>query len=243
MIDLREQLGAEWFDLLDPLFNEPWMKQLGRRLATVQWLRPSMEQVFQAYKLTQPSAIKVLIIGQDPYPHKHANGLAFSSTEPTLTMTLKIVSEELERTGYGKLTSGDLTPWAEQGVMLLNSVLTCEQGNSLAHKGWGWERFVGETLRHISNRFQPIVVMCWGKHATSVVTQYLDWDKKNFHVLTACHPVAETWSNGRVKFVGCNHFKLCNEFLGACGSGLIDWTGNHSQLELMGLLRAKTTTK
>lgn len=215
-MNLQEQLGPEWYELLGPLFSEEWMKTLGRRIGAVDeraHLRPASNQIFTAYRLCQPSQLKVLIIGQDPYPHMHANGLAFSSTEKELPLTLKIVSRELERSGYGRLESGDLTFWANQGVMLLNAVLTCEQGNSLAHKGWGWELFVGETLRHIGNLQQPIVIMCWGKHATGLVSQKLDWSKPNFHVLTSCHPVAESYSHGAIKFVGCGHFRKANDWL------------------------------
>lgn len=221
---LREQLGDEWYQLLAPVFEEKWMETLGKRLGAVQWLRPNINQIFQAYKLCQPSKLKVLIIGQDPYPHKSANGLAFSTTEPELTLTLRIINRELERSGYGKLPTGDLTFWAEQGVMLLNTVLTCEQGNSLAHKGWGWEKFVSITLEHISKLDQPIVVMMWGNHAKELVTQKLAWDKANFHTLTACHPVAESYSEGRIRFVGCNHFLEANRWLINQGGETVNWT-------------------
>jgi len=130
-MNLQEQLGPEWYTLLGPLFSESWMEQLGKRIGYVEQhghLRPSLPEIFNAYKLCQPSQLKVLILAQDPYPHKHANGLAFSTTHTELPLTLRIVNRELERTGYGTLHNGDLTPWAKQGVMLLNTVLTCEEG-------------------------------------------------------------------------------------------------------------------
>lgn len=226
IMNIEEQLGPEWYKLLGPLFSEPWMERLGRRLGAVGHLRPSLPEIFQAYRLCQPSQIKVLILAQDPYPHKHANGLAFSSTQPDLPLTLKIVNRELERTGYGTLQSGDLTPWAKQGVFLLNTVLTCEEGQSLAHKGWGWEQFTGHTLRLISIVCkQPYVVLAWGKYAQELIRQRLDWSVSNCEVLIACHPVAESYSEGRIKFVGCGHFEKTDKWLTAHGVPPVNWTG------------------
>jgi len=224
-MDLQQQLGPEWYKLLGHLFQEEWMQKLGRRIGAVGHLRPSLPEVFKAYQLCQPSQLKVLIMGQDPYPHKHANGLAFSSTEVDLPLTLKIVSRELERTGYGPLTSGDLTPWAKQGVMLLNAVLTCEEGQSRAHAGWGWERFVAYTLRRIGGECkQPYVIMAWGSDAKELIRHNLDWSGTNCTVLEACHPVAESRSNGRYKFVGCGHFAKANQWLWEHGQEQIAWT-------------------
>lgn len=169
--------------------------------------------------------IKSLRDNSAPYPHRHSNGLAFSSTQPDLPLTLRIVNRELERTGYGTLLNGDLTPWANQGVFLLNTVLTCEEGKSLAHKGWGWEEFTGYTLKMIGEHCkQPFVVMAWGRHAQDLIREKLDWSGSNCEVLTACHPVAESWSGGRIKFVGCGHFAKANNWLADKGQNQIAWT-------------------
>lgn len=172
--------------------------------------------------------IKSLQGNNTPYPHKHANGLAFSSTQPDLPLTLKIVSKELERTGYGTLRSGDLTPWAVQGVFLLNTVLTCEEGKSLAHEGWGWEKFTGRTLELIAMCCpQPFVVLAWGRYAQNLIRQKLDWSREDreIEVLTACHPVAESYSEGKIKFVGCGHFEKADKWLTAHGIPPVNWTG------------------
>jgi len=232
---LQEQLGPEWWELLGPLFQEEWMQKLGRRVGYVAdhgHLRPSLPEIFAAYRLCQPSQLKVLILAQDPYPHRHANGLAFSTTEPDLPLTLRLVSKELERTGYGPLKNGNLTAWAKQGVMLLNSILTCLQGQSRAHAGWGWERFTGYTLKMIGQHCkQPFVVMAWGSDAKSLIRQNLDWSSSNCEMLEACHPVAESRSNGRYKFVGCGHFEKANAWLTDRDQQPIFWTDKQFYLK------------
>lgn len=225
-MDMQERLGPEWWELLGPLFDEPWMQKLGRRIGAVGHLRPDINQIFDAYRLCQPSAIRVIILAQDPYPHKHANGLAFSSTLNEPPLTLRIVFREMERTGLGLRHNPDLTDWANQGVFLLNTVLTCEEGQSLAHAGWGWEGFTGMTLRAISEFcHQPYVVMAWGRHAKDHIKKWLLWDRENVEVLEACHPVAESYSNGHIRFTGCNHFVKANQWLWAQGATPVNWTG------------------
>lgn len=234
-MDLQKQLGPEWCELLGPLFEQDWMQQLGRRIGAVGHLRPDITQIFDAYRLCQPSQIKVVILAQDPYPHKHANGLAFSSTLNEPPLTLRIVFRELEREGYGKRTSSDLTDWAQQGVFLLNTVLTCEEGKSLAHAGWGWEKFTALTLKAIGERCkQPFVVMAWGKHAKDHIRKNLLWHQDTIDVLEACHPVAESYSEGKIKFVGCNHFYDANMFLFDHGVMPINWTGLEEGIPLTG---------
>lgn len=152
--------------------------------------------------------------------------VAFSSILREPPLTLKIVFRELERTGFGLRTNPDLTDWARQGVFLLNTVLTCQEGESLAHQGWGWERFTANTLQAIGRYCQqPYVAMAWGKHAKDHIRKNLLWDAPKTEVLEACHPVAESRSNGRIRFVGCKHFIKANHFLWVNGVTPVNWTG------------------
>lgn len=232
-MNLQEQLGPEWYELLGPLFAEDWMETLGKRIEAVKelgdgMLQPAEEDVFKAYRMVQPSQLKVLILGQDPYPNGQADGFAFSTKERLPPKTLRIVFGEIERSGYGRRYNPDLTDWAAQGVMLLNTILTCTYRQTLSHKGWGWERFIAATLDHINDLVQPFVVMCWGTHARDLVKAHIPMNplliqQGNRMILNSCHPVAESYSNGAFKFTGCYHFTDANQFLIGNGLEPIDW--------------------
>lgn len=214
-MNLQEQLGPEWYELLGPLFAEPWMEKLGTRIQHVaeeNMLQPDVDEIFRAYRMVQPSQLKVLILGQDPYPNGQADGLAFSTKQVLPPKTLRIVFEELERTGYGHRARADLTDWAEQGVMLLNTILTVTLRNTLSHKSWGWERFIAATLDHINDLQHPLVVMAWGRSAQELIEEHI-MEQPHRLILRSCHPVAESYSEGRIKFVGCGHFEKANHHL------------------------------
>lgn len=207
-MNIEQQLG-EWYPLLSHCFEEEWMKRLGRRLGAEKDIVPSLDQVFRAFTLCPPGSVKAVIIGQDPYIRGEADGLAFSS-KYSLTPTLDIVFQEINRTEHGTRTDTNLEDWAQQGVLLLNSVLTTRFGVSGAHQGWGWEFFIQEALKVIKSLPQPLAIMLWGNDAKIVARRHV-WENKNRFLLYACHPVAQ--SRGSSQFTGCKHFWLTNRFL------------------------------
>lgn len=234
-MDLQQELGPEWYQLLGPLFSEPWMESLGKKVGAVNELygegalQPRLDHVFRAYKHVQPSQLKVLILGQDPYPNGQADGFAFSTRDPLPPKTLRIVFDELDREGYGRRHNPNLVDWARQGVMLLNTILTCTYKVTLSHKGWGWEKFIGHTLNAIDNLDHPFVVMSWGTHAKDLVKEHISFNALQSSLypdrlhLQSIHPVAESYSNGYYKFTGCDHFRKANDFLEKHGMDEIQW--------------------
>lgn len=227
-MSLQDQLGPEWYELLGPLFSEPWMVDLGRAIGGVNeradgMLCPSLEDIFKAYRYVQPSQLRVLILGQDPYPRGQADGFAFSTKDALPPKTLRIVFDEMEQEGFGRRHNPNLTDWASQGVMLLNTILTCTYGVTLSHRGWGWEKFIGVTLDVIDKIDHPFVVMAWGTHAKDLIKGHIGMARGDRLYLQSIHPVAESYSNGYYKFSGCNHFSKANEFLEANGMDAVQW--------------------
>ena len=187
---------------------------------------PKPSQVFEALRLTAPLDTKVVILGQDPYIGEgQAHGLAFSS-QAGLTPSLEVIFRELERSGYPRHDC-DLTSWANQGVLLLNTILTTEIGKSLYHKNFGWQYFTQEVLRFVVGMGKPIVVMLWGKVAEEYFDEAMRNEKtKHIQILRAYHPAAEArgGAEGKYKFTGCNHFVQANEWLEAHGLNTINWS-------------------
>jgi uracil-DNA glycosylase len=188
-------------------------------------LRPAPENVFNAYRSTPPSKVKVVIMGQDPYPGNEAHGLSFSSQLQSIPASLRVVFRELELSGYGKRTNPNLQDWADQGVLLLNSILTTTYRMPNAHKEWGWQQFTGATLKALELLDQPISFLSWGASARSIIEGVQSSPELTVKrtMLYACHPQAENYSGGKVKFTGCNHFKYTNEFLLAFNQSPIKW--------------------
>ena len=159
---------VKWSDILSPAALEK-AKQLQARVkkegANGHIIYPPQDQIFRALTLTQPEAVKVVIIGQDPYHGPgQANGLAFSvspgvAIPPSLRNIFKELQDDL---GCPPPKSGDLTPWAERGVLLLNTSLTVEQGKPASHAAWGWQLFVSDICRACVALPQPIVFLLWG---------------------------------------------------------------------------------
>lgn len=219
MRPLKDRLGEEWFEILNPEFDKDYMLKLGTRLVAEKDVVPSQPEWFKAYEYVQPSKLKVLVLGQDPYIKGEAMGLAFSS-QNGMTPSLVVMYKELEREYNVWRRQTDLTDWARQGVMLLNTTLTTRFGETGAHKYWGWDLFIAATLRHISTLQHPYVVMAWGASAKEGVRSYLV--NPSSLVLTAFHPQAENY-NPANKFIGCGHFRKANEFLEQHGIRPIKW--------------------
>jgi uracil-DNA glycosylase len=225
MRTLKENLGPEWFKVLSSELDSDWFKSIEQRAAALgEKIRPAAKDVFTAYRSTPPSKVRVVICGQDPYPGNEAHGLSFSSQQKSIPPSLRIIFKELERSGYGVRTNANLQDWADQGVLLLNSVLTTTHRVPNAHKDWGWQKFTGASLQVIRTLPQKIVVMAWGKYAQEVVSQHLTGDSHAGPrmIMSACHPQAENYSGGKMQFVGCGHFENANAFL----DSPIQWVDN-----------------
>ncbi len=181
-------------------------------------------EVFRALRLTRPDDVKVVIVGQDPYHgddkgHPQAHGLAFSVPSPvrpppSLRNIFKEIAAEF---GYVMPAHGCLDAWAQQGVLLLNTVLTVEQGKAASHAKRGWEACTDTLIRELAHRHEHLVFMLWGAHAQAKRALL---DARPHYVLEAPHPSPLSAHRG---FLGCRHFLLANEYLTANRREAIDW--------------------
>ncbi len=213
-------MDARWQILIDSEMKKQYMHDLKnfiterRKEVTV---LPAATQLFDAFRLCNFGILKVIIIGQDPYPTaKDAHGLAFSSKSKETPYSLKNIFDEIYQDFYSGETgnvhpfkSNDLTEWAEQGVLLLNSCLTCDEGNPGSHRGKGWELFIENTVKYINERHGcRLVFMLWGKEAKQY-EQYID--KEKHLILTSEHPAAA--KHNRSAWFGNKHFTKANNFI------------------------------
>lgn len=181
---------------------------------------PAKENIFKALEMTPLDQVKVVILGQDPYhgPNQ-AQGYSFSvpanqKIPPSLVNIYKEISQEYQ-TPVNR--SGDLSDWAEQGVLLLNSILTVEQGKPMSHSAFGWQNFTDDILRELDKLDQPIVFLLWGAQARNAARLL---HNPNHLVLESSHPSPLSASKG---FFGNNHFRMANDFLQAKGVTPINW--------------------
>ena len=217
-------LGNDWDALLADEFKKPYYLNLRQFLVNEYnsfTIYPNMHDIFNALKLTAYKDVKAVIIGQDPYhgPNQ-AHGLAFSvkaPTEPPPSL-INIYKELNADLGLPIPQKGDLTKWAEEGVLLLNTSLTVRQGQANSHRGKGWEIFTDRIIEIMNAREMPVVFILWGANArakTALITNPIH------KVLTCAHPSPLSAYNG---FFGCRHFSKCNEFLKQNGIKEIDWS-------------------
>lgn len=212
-----------WNDFLLEESNKDYYKLLQEKIAerrAVTTVFPKEDDVLNAFKNTPLNKIKVVIIGQDPYHEKgQATGYAFSVPKgikipKSLNNIFKEISDEY---GYEKPTSGDLSSWIEQGVFLLNTCLTVDEGNANSHQKFGWNIFVKNAIKLINEQPQPIVYLLWGRNAE----EYRDLVTNRKHIaLVSPHPSPFSARKG---FFGNNHFKNANEFLIMNRIEPIDW--------------------
>lgn len=182
---------------------------------------PPVNQVFRAWECTPLEQIKVVIIGQDPYHGiGQANGLAFSVNKGIgLPPSLRNIFSEIQRDIPGtELLHGDLTSWAQQGVFLMNTILSVEEGKPLSHQHLGWNSITMATIKRIAQQQNPIVFMLWGSKALDLIK---DMEIRNHLVLTSSHPSPLSVYRG---FNGCSHFSTANLFLQSNGITAIDWS-------------------
>lgn len=182
---------------------------------------PSEDDVFNALEYTPLEDVKVVIVGQDPYPNKrHAHGLAFSIPKETedIPKSLKNILKELESDIGATASSGNLVSWAKQGVLLLNRVLTVEEGNANSHRRKGWEVLTEEIIRLVSNKRHNIVFILWGRNAQEC-EKFIE--KDNHLVIKSPHPSPLAAYRG---FFDSKPFSKTNNFLNQNGIKPIDWS-------------------
>lgn len=215
-------LGNDWDKLLAEEFAKDYYLQLRQFLKNEyshQRIYPSAYDIFNALKLTAYNDVKVVLLGQDPYHGAgQAQGLCFSVADgvrqpPSLQNIFKELNNDL---GYAPPANGSLIKWAQNGVLLLNTVLTVREGQANSHKGKGWEQFTDRVIMLLNEREQPLVFLLWGANAKA--KRELISNPRHL-ILQAAHPSPLSASNG---FFGCRHFSLANEFLRQNGQE-VDW--------------------
>lgn len=212
-----EALGEE---KAQPYFQHI-LQQVQHERAQGKIVYPPQKEVFSAFALTEFSAVKVVILGQDPYhgPNQ-AHGLAFSvkpgvAPPPSLVNMYKELAQDIE--GFQIPPHGYLIDWAKQGVLLLNTVLTVEQGKAHSHANFGWETFTDKVIAQLNQHRENLVFLLWGSHAQRK-GQFID--RRRHCVLTAPHPSPLSAHRG---FLGCRHFSQANHYLNAHGIAPIEW--------------------
>jgi uracil-DNA glycosylase len=218
------KLHASWKEPLMPILGGEKMAALRvflqAELAQGKAILPPMSQVFAALDATPLDQVKVVILGQDPYPGANqAHGLSFSVRPgvPVPRSLQNIYQELKQELGITPPKHGYLMPWAEQGVLLLNAVLTVQANQINAHKGKGWEHFTDAVIDLINERLTHVVFLLWGKQAQEKGARV---DVKRHLVLKAPHPSPMSASQG---FFGCGHFSKANDYLKQHNRSPIDW--------------------
>ena len=217
------KISKDWYKRLKLEFEKQYFVDLQKFLTeryNQTTVYPDSQNIFNALNYTKYNDIKVVIFGQDPYymPNQ-AHGLAFSVMEdvkipPSLVNIFKEIESELD---IQTIKNGNLTRWAKQGVLLLNTVLTVEHGKPNCHKNKGWENFTTQIVKLLNQRDEPIVFLLWGNNA-KVFENYID-TQKHF-VLKAPHPSPLSAYQG---FFGCGHFEKTNQILKQLGKKPINW--------------------
>ena len=217
-------LAGGWKQALGDEFQQPYMQQLRAFLdeeqAAGKVIYPPEPLIFNALNSTPLDKVKVVIIGQDPYHGPdQAHGLCFSVQPGVRTPpSLRNIYKEIERDlGYPVPEHGCLQSWAEQGVLLLNAVLTVTQGQAGAHANRGWERFTSQVIEVLNGQCEHLVFMLWGSYAQKKGQQI---DVLRHCVLKSVHPSPLSAHRG---FIGCGHFSAANAYLQEHGHSPIDW--------------------
>ena len=217
------RIDESWRQVLQPEFDKPYFELLTdcvRHAYRTTQCFPPAGQIFRAFDLCPFDQVRVVIIGQDPYHDvNQAHGLCFSVQDgvpapPSLVNIYKELNRDL---GKPIPTSGDLTHWAEQGVLLLNATLTVEAHRAGSHQGKGWEELTDAAIQALNNQRSNIVFMLWGSYAQRK-GQFID--RRRHLVLTAVHPSPLSAYRG---FIGCGHFSQANAYLQQHGQTPIAW--------------------
>ena len=217
------KLPAPWRPLLAAETGEPYFRELEkfvereRRSHTVY---PPEKETFEALRLTPYRGVNVLLLGQDPYPGKgQAHGLCFSvrpGVKPPASLR-NIYAELAEDVGFRVPDNGYLAPWAKQGILMLNAVLTVRAGEPNSHKGKGWERFTDAVIRRVSEKEDAVVFVLWGAYAQKKIKLI---DTGRHAVIKSAHPSPLSAHNG---FFGSRPFSRANAALAEAGREPVDW--------------------
>ena len=214
----------DWLAAISPEFQKPYYKdlyQFVKKEYSENVVYPPSEDIFNAFHYTNLTDVKVLLLGQDPYHNvNQAHGLSFSvlPSQREIPPSLQNIYKELkEDMGCYIPNNGYLKKWADQGVLLLNTVLTVRAHQANSHRGIGWEEFTDAAIRILNEQDRPIVFILWGKPAQMKKSML---NNKKHLILTAPHPSPLSAYRG---FFGCKHFSRANEFLVANGETPIDW--------------------
>mgnify|MGYP003397248998 FL=1 len=217
-------ISNDWLKAISPEFQKPYYRELYsfvKKEYSERVIFPKADDIFNAFHYTNLSDVKVLLLGQDPYHNvNQAHGLSFSvlpsqrEIPPSLQNIYKELKDDL---GCYIPNNGYLKKWADQGVLLLNTVLTVRAHQANSHQGKGWEKFTDAVIEVLNKEDRPIVYFLWGKPAQSKIPML---NNKKHLILTAPHPSPLSAYRG---FFGCKHFSRANEFLVANGEKPIDW--------------------
>lgn len=217
-------IANDWLEAISDEFKQPYYKELYQFVKeeyATHVIYPPADDIFNALHLTPLSKVKVLILGQDPYHNEHqAHGLSFSvlPEQKEIPPSLQNIFKELQSDlGCEIPNNGYLKKWADQGVLLLNTVLTVRAHQANSHQKRGWEQFTDAIIRAVNEQDRPVVSMLWGRPAQSKI--FMLTNKKHL-VLTAPHPSPLSAYRG---FFGCRHFSKANDFLQKNGVKPIDW--------------------
>ncbi|MFR1709051.1 MAG: uracil-DNA glycosylase [Clostridium sp.] len=216
-------IGNSWDERLKEEFDKSYYINLRQFLVNeykTKNIFPHMNNIFNALKLTSYEDVKVVILGQDPYHGAgQAHGLSFSvqpgvRIPPSLLNMYKELQDDL---GCYIPNNGYLVPWAKQGVLLLNTVLTVREGEANSHRNRGWENFTDRVIELLNERKDPIIFLLWGNNAKEKIKLITN---PRHYILTTVHPSPLSANRG---FMGCKHFSKTNEILKSLGEKEIEW--------------------
>jgi uracil-DNA glycosylase len=220
---MKKIIHNSWQEILADEFQKPYYQELRQFLKNeyqTQQIHPHMYHIFEALEKTAYEEVKVVILGQDPYhgPNQ-AHGLSFS-VQPGIKVppSLKNIYKELEADlGISPVSHGYLTSWAEQGVLLLNTVLTVRESQAYSHRGKGWEKLTDEIIQKLNQREKPIVFILWGKPAQQKISMI---DTNKHLIISSVHPSPLSAHRG---FFGSKPFSQTNQALLQMGETPINW--------------------
>lgn len=223
---MNVRINEEWKSLLKDEFEKPYFRRLSTFVKNEYAQNPGRifpagNEIFRAFDLCPPSKVKVVILGQDPYPTKgHAHGLCFSVNDKVKPLPKSLVNifKELESDlSVQAPSNGDLSNWAQQGVLLINNVLTVKEGMPDSHSGKGWEKFTDAAIQQLAKSRLELVYVLWGAKAQKKV-EYID--SQNNLIISSPHPSPLSAYRG---FFGSNPFSRINEYLLKKGKTQINW--------------------
>jgi len=223
---VSSSMGVSWFKALEKEFEKPYFKQLNDFMVTERskyTIFPVAEDVWSWTRHTTIQDVRVVILGQDPYHGPgQAHGLCFSvqpgiPSPPSLINMYKELEADIEGFTRPSDKGGYLAGWADQGVLLLNAVLTVRSGAANSHKDKGWEKLTDAVIKWISDNCTDVIFLLWGAYAQKKAAMV---DKRKHHLLKSVHPSPLSAHRG---FLGCKHFSQCNEILAKLSKDPIDW--------------------